>query len=189
MYSYDLLNRVEKVTRKYDGRDVSTQYTYDEAGNKLTERNERGYETSYSYDKLNRVESTTDAEKNTFRLTYDHAGNKLSETNAKGDTMTYAYDKLNRPVTVTDAYNKIISAKVYDANGNISKEIDAEGYLSADNDEARYGILYTYNLANLLITKATPKAAAKDKYSIKYTYNQYGQAVKQTDSLENTTAY
>jgi len=188
-YTYDLLNRVEKVTRKYDGRDVSIQYTYDNAGNKLTEKNERGYETTYAYDKLNRVESTTDALKNTFTLTYDLAGNKLIETNVKGDTMTYAYDKLNRPVTVTDAYNKVISSKVYDANGNIIKEIDAKGYLSADNDEARYGTLYTYNLANLLTTKSTPEAAEKDKYSIKYAYNQYGEVIKQTDSLGNATTY
>ncbi|MHB8065665.1 MAG: hypothetical protein ACYDG2_24110, partial [Ruminiclostridium sp.] len=85
-----------------------------------------------------------------LKYKYDLAGNKLSETNAKGDTMTYAYDKLNRLQTVTDTYDKVISTKVYDANGNISKEIDAAGYLSADNDEARYGTLYTYNLANLL---------------------------------------
>ena len=189
VYSYDLLNRIEKVTRKYNGRDVSTQYTYDTAGNNLTEKNERGFETSYTYDKLNRVESTTDALKNLYKITYDLAGNKLSETNTKGDTMTYGYDKLNRLVTVTDAYSKVISRKVYDNNGNIIKEIDAKGYLSADNDEARYGTLYTYNLANLLTTKTTPEAAAKDKYSIKYNYNQYCEVVKQTDSLENATAY
>ncbi len=166
-YSYDLLNRVEKVTVKYNGRDVSTEYTYDNAGNRITEKNGRGYTNTYTYDSLNRVESITDAKNNTLKYKYDLAGNKLSETNAKGDNMTYAYDNLNRLVTVSDSYNKVISRRVYDANGNITKEIDAQGYLSADNDQARYGTIYTYNLANLLTTKSTPEAVERNTYTTK----------------------
>lgn len=59
--------------------------------------------------------------------TYDLAGNKLSEKNAKGDTVSYAYDRLNRLKTVTDAYDWVVSGRVYDANGNVTKETDAEG--------------------------------------------------------------
>ena len=188
-YSYDLLNRLEKHTRKYDGRDVFTQYTYDATGNMLTVRNERGYTTSYTYDRLNRVETITDAKNNQYRYTYDLTGNKLTETNAKGYTMTYDYDSLNRLRTVTDAYGKVISRRVYDASGNITKEIDAEGYQSAGDDEARYGTVYAYNLANLLVSKSTPEALEKNKISIKYSYNQYGEVTKQTDGLGSTTSY
>ncbi len=188
-YSYDLLNRLEKITIKYEGKDVFTQYTYDASGNKLTERNGHGYTTSYTYDKLNRVETITDAKNNQYRYTYDLAGNKLSETNSKGYTMTYDYDSLNRLQTVTDAYNKVISRRVYDENGNIIKEIDAEGYQSAGDDEARYGTVYAYNLANLIVSKSTPEALEKSKISIKYTYNQYGEVTKQTDGLGSTTSY
>ena len=188
-YSYDLLNRLEMTTRKYDGRNVLTQYTYDAAGNMLTVKNERGYTTVYTYDGLNRVETITDAKNNQYRYAYDLSGNKLSETNAKGYTMTYDYDKLNRLQTVTDAYNKVISRKVYDANGNIIKEIDAEGYQSAGDDESRYGTIYTYNLANMIVSYSTPEAEEKNKISIKYTYNQYGEVIKQTDGLGSTISY
>jgi uncharacterized protein RhaS with RHS repeats len=34
-YTYDLLNRLEKISKKYNGTDVLTSYTYDEAGNKI----------------------------------------------------------------------------------------------------------------------------------------------------------
>lgn len=188
-YTYDVLNRLEEITRKYNGTDGSISYTYDECGNKIAEKNERGFETKCTYDKLNRVKTLTDALNNTLSNTYDLAGNKLSETNSKGDTMTYTYDKLNRVVTVIDSYDRVINKKVYDANGNVIKEIDALGYLSADNDDSRYGTLYTYDLANRLIAKATPEAAAQNKVSSRYEYNQYGEVVKQTDGLGNTYTY
>ncbi len=188
-YSYDILNRLEKITRKYGSRDVFTQYTYDAAGNQLTVMNERGYTTWYTYDKLNRVETITDPKNNQYSYTYDLAGNRLTETNAKGYTMTYEYDALNRLQTVTDAYNKVISRKVYDANGNVIKEIDAEGYQSANDDESRFGTIYTYNLGNLLVSISTPEAADKKKISNKFTYNQYGEVTKQTDALDCTTSY
>jgi RHS repeat-associated protein len=188
-YSYDVLNRLGKVIRKYDGRDVSTSYTYDESGNRLSEKNERGFETRFTYDELSRVKTLTDAINNTISYTFDLAGNKLSETNSKGDTMAYAYDKLNRVVTVTDSYGLVVSKKVYDANGNIVKEIDALGYLSADDDASRYGTLFTYDLANRLVARAAPEAATQDKITASYEYNQYGEVVKQTDGTGNTSTY
>ena len=196
VFSYDELNRLVKATRKFGNGDlntqysnISTQYTYDKAGNKVSEENTRGYKTIYTYDNMNRVESVTDALKNPFKYAYDMAGNKLSETNSKGDSMTYGYDKLNRIVTITDVYKKVVGRKVYDANSNVTKDIDAKGYLSGNDDNSRYGTVYTYDLARRLVTKATPEAAAKGKYTIKYEYNQYSEVVKQTDALDNATAY
>lgn len=88
-YTYDELNRLTKVTRKYDDgsgiiKDVFSQYTYDAVGNKEAVTNERGYETKYTYDELNRVKTITDAENSTIEYNYDLAGNKTSETNVKG---------------------------------------------------------------------------------------------------------
>ncbi len=192
-YAYDELNRLSKVTRKYEDdtgniKDVYTQYTYDAVGNKETVINERGFGTTYTYDELNRVKTIEDAENSTIEYNYDLAGNKTSETNAKG-TMTYDYDKLNRLKTVTDAYNKVISRNLYDANGNIIKTIDALGYLSGSTDESRYGTEYSYNLANMLIVKSTPEAVEKNTYTTKYDYNHYGELIKQINSLGEATAY
>ena len=103
--------------------------------------------------------------------------------------MTYAYDRRNRVSTITDANNKVISCKEYDANGNVIKDIDAEGYKSGSSNQIRYGTQYTYNLANLLIAKTTPEAAAKGGITAKYTYNLFGEVLSQTDGTGNTTTY
>jgi YD repeat-containing protein len=87
--TYDVLNRVEKVMTKVNGSEVYKQFTYDEVGNTITEHNERGFTTTYTYDSLNRVLTMTNPNNQTYRMTYDLAGNKLSETNALGHTMSY----------------------------------------------------------------------------------------------------
>ena len=72
------------------------------------------------------------------------------------------------------------------------KSIDAKGYLSANNDNDRYGTLYTYDLANRLLRVVDPEIAAYKepaKYSMKYEYNQFGEKVKAVDAPENTTTY
>jgi RHS repeat-associated protein len=191
-YTYDKLNRPDKVIRKANGQDVYTQTLYDEAGNKSAERNERGYTTRYTYDSMNRLLTVTDAENHAMTYTYDLAGNKQTEQNAKGDVMTYEYDKLNRVVNVIDPYGKVVNHYVYDANGNVVKSNDAKGYLSADSDDARYGWLYTYDLANRLVSKTDPELAARRggaAFSASYSYNPAGEKIKETDALGNATTY
>jgi RHS repeat-associated protein len=188
-YSYDALNRLEKVTRKYNGADVSVRYTYDAAGNRLEEENERGYVTKYAYDVMNRLTAITDPDGYTLTYGYDLAGNRITVTNAKGHTITYSYDLLNREENVTDACSVIISRKLYDKNGNMIKAIEAKGYLSASGDDARYGTVYTYDLANRLTGMAKPEAAAQGKTTETYKYNVFGEQIKVTDALGNATAY
>ncbi|WP_158301673.1 RHS repeat-associated core domain-containing protein [Paenibacillus mesophilus] len=191
-YTYDALNRVDKVIRKYGGTDVYQQYAYDEVGNRISMRNERGFETKYTYDRMNRVLTMTDPEQHTFTYGYDLAGNKVTETNAKGHTMTYGYDQLNRLVTVTDPYNKVVTRNVLDVNGNAVKKIDAVGYQSANSDEERYGWTYTYDLANRLVRVLDPELAAKNKPELStwtYRYNPAGEKIKETNALGHSTSY
>jgi len=183
-YRYDILNRLESIDRKYNGSSVSAEYSYDEAGNKIREINEKGDEIAYTYDSMNRLKTVTDAMNYTYEYRYDPAGNKTGETNPKGDTMSYTYDRLNRVVEVIDPYNKVISSKVYDRRGNIVKDIDAKGYLSADTDEGRYGIEYEYDLAGRAAKVTGPEGGAT-----RYEYSQYGELIKNTDPLGNATQY
>jgi YD repeat-containing protein len=188
-YSYDTLNRLEKVTRKYNGSDISVTYAYDAVGNRIEEKNERGYVTKYAYDPVNRLKAVTDANGHTIAYGYDLVGNRTSVTNSKGDTFTHSYDRLNREENVTDAYGIVISRKLYDANGNLVKAIEAKGYLAASSDDVRYGTLYAYDLANRLTTVAKPEAALQGKTTETYEYNPFGERVKVTDALSNATAY
>ena len=189
VYAYDALSRLERVSWQQEGREVSTRYSYDGAGNRIAETDGRGFTAKSAYDALNRLETLTDPQGNTLTYTYDLAGNKLSEKNAKGDTVSYAYDRLNRLKTVTDAYDRVVSGRVYDANGNVTKETDAQGYSSGSDDAGRYGTVYTYDLAGRLTSRTTPEAAAQGKISAKYEYNQYGEMTRQTDALGSSITY
>ena len=123
----------------------TTAFTYDQAGNKLTETDALGntteYEydgnhnkikvtlpdglgiTSFEYDLVNRLVSTTDGRGNVWsklyyadgRLhkeidplgnenvyTYDPNGNILTETDGSGRIVTHTYDVMNRRLTTTD---------------------------------------------------------------------------------------
>lgn len=173
-FTYDPLNRLEKVIRKHDEKDVYLQYAYDPAGNRIEERDVRGNRTTYTYDSQNRLKTVTAANDSTMTYAYDPAGNKVSETNAKGHSITYAYDKMNRILSITDPYNVVISQREYDANGNLIGQTDAKGYRTT----------YAYNLGNLLVEMTDPENA-----STTYRYNQYGQSIRQTDGMGESTHY
>ena len=182
-FEYDSLNRLVKDIRLADTEDI--------------------YEAS----KLPNVEALKDSEyPDKLRLItqyeYDMLGNKIKvyspqafaygEDDISGRAAyitVYTYDVLNRLKTVTDAYDRVVSGRVYDANGNVTKETDAEGYSSASDDTRRYGTVYTYDLAGRLTSRTTPEAAAQGKTSAKYEYNQYGELTRQTDALGSSTTY
>jgi RHS repeat-associated protein len=141
---------------------------------------------------VNRLQTITDPKQSTITYQYDLTGNKKSETNAKNHTMTYEYDKLNRLVTVIDPYNKVVTRNIYDANNNITKVIDGKGYLSAGTDDARYGTLYFYDLANRLVKITDPEIAETNDPNLstsKYQYNTVGQIIRETDGLGNAKVY
>ncbi|OMF86246.1 hypothetical protein BK146_27790 [Paenibacillus sp. FSL R7-0333] len=191
-YTYDILNRPEKFIRYKGDTAVYKQYEYDEAGNKITSRDERGGVTRYQYDAINRLTVTTNTKGKEFTSGYDLSGNKIQEENAKGHTISYTYDKLNRLILTKDPDGTVISKNIYDANSNITKKIDAKGYAAGSTDSAQYGSIYQYDLANRLVAFIDPELAVLNgtsKFTTKYQYNIYGDMVSQTDALGNFIQY
>ena len=204
-YVYDELNRMTKTIRKVNGVDVYSQTTFDEVGNRILERNERGFVTEYAYDDMNRLERKLDAELHEFKYKYDLAGNLTLSKDANGNTFGYEYDKLNRVVTVTDPYKTVIARNVYDPAGNITKKIDAKGYASAGTDGDRYGIKITYDLSGRVST-VTDAEGSKTEYryspagerlleansngeSYSYLYDNAGRLTEVQDPLGSITSY
>ncbi|WP_233182425.1 RHS repeat-associated core domain-containing protein [Paenibacillus sonchi] len=191
-FSYDAMNRLEKMIRRQGTADIVRQYSYDAVGNKISDKDERGFVTSYTYDSVNRLTVVTDPEGQKFTTTYDLAGNKTSDTNAKGYSMSYTYDKLNRLSLTIDPYGTVVGKKIYDVNSNVIKMIDAKGYAAGDTDALRYGTLYRYDLANRVTASIDPVLAGKNgasKFTTAYQYNAYGNLTQKTDALGNATRY
>ena len=186
-YGYDALLRLESVGAVYKGSVANTVYTYDENGNIKAVKDALNNVTEYDYDQMDRLKKVTYAKGTgvSYQVSYqyDLAGNKTAETLPSG-TWLYEYDLLNRLSTTKDPYNTVTGKNIYDDNGNISKKIDGRGYLSANNDNARYGTVYTYNKANLI--EAVTDA---EGVTIEYKYNAFGEMAEMKDGLANTTVY
>ncbi len=144
----------------YTGVDgVVESYTYDAAGNKLSETVhdpnalattgalDPDRVTRYSYDFNNRLATQTNGD-NVQTLGYDKAGNVVSKTDALGNVTETAYDLNNRVSSVTDALGQSISYG-YDSAGNLTTVTDGRGYTTT----------YTYDLAGRVLTEETPDFA------------------------------
>ncbi|MDR3586821.1 MAG: hypothetical protein P4L59_16130 [Desulfosporosinus sp.] len=162
--TYDSMNRPKTVT---DSETDTSLKTYSEA------------------QIISLAGQMTNSLKKTVTYGYDLAGNKTSLIDANGYETDYAYDCLNRLQTIkapydpskpdssTNPHNQVIDEKVYDENSNLSKEIDAKGYLSGSDDSSRYGTAYTYDYANHLLTVLDPEGKSKGlAFTTQYVYNQ-----------------
>ncbi len=119
--------------------------------------------TSFAYDKLGRVASTTDALGFYESYGYDAFGNRTSVTAKSatgtigaGLTTTYTFDRRGQlltetlPVPTYDSAGNVVSAAIvsryeYDARGNRTKNVEA------DNLAARRTTTYVYDKNNRLI--------------------------------------
>jgi len=113
---YDPLMRLTGITVKDASQSLamSYQYTYDKAGNILTNNTEQGSST-YLYDRLYQLTQAAYPNLPTDTYTYDPIGNRLTDTQVTGQ---WTYDANNQLGT----YGNVILA--YDATGNIIQKTD-----------------------------------------------------------------
>lgn len=212
-YEYDNLDRV--ITTTVDGLDEygnKTKHvsfmTYDFNGNVLTVTDAEENLTQNIYDQKGLLIKTIDAENGITAYDYDNMGRLIAKVlpenyveGAKLEEMSravYTYDSMNRIVLEQDIYFdestkefRTITSKAYqyDANGNVTKELDALGYASgtgttvSEKIATGYGNISTYNDANMLITTLSP--VSKDKglaYDVKITYDAAGRKTSETNA-------
>ncbi len=186
-YTFYGNNLVKGVTNKLADGTVIDQfsYVYDGAGN-LTSKTElangvmRG-ETTYTYDKQNRLVSVTNPDGSTTSYTYDKAGNRATETTVENGVETvksYIYNGRNQLLTVETFIGEALISKTeytYDANGNQLTETKTENGITV------VVLANEYDLRNQLICSITEDAV------INNTYNASGYRVEKTVSKNGTT--
>ncbi|MCA8960341.1 MAG: RHS repeat protein, partial [Planctomycetes bacterium] len=173
-YTYDAMDRLlrEDVAFFDEGGDVgdglsSKIMTYADDSQLVTETDDNGNTTAYSYDSVNRLSQVTDAKGNSTSYSYDGNENVLSETETeKSDlstpdemfTVTYSYDNLDRMIRKVDPVGDIVEFG-YDSRNNQTHLFDARRGGSADPES---GNRTTYEYDGLDRLTATRRVMTDD---------------------------
>lgn len=107
---------------------VGLIFTYN--GTELSKVNLPGgryYDLSYQN---GRISSVTDNSGRSVSYQYDSNGNLITYTNTRGGTFQYVYDTQNRIVSITDPKGITFVQNIYDGNGKVIEQRDANNNVS-----------------------------------------------------------
>lgn len=116
-----------------------TSYDYDLVGNVISTTDAKGQKTQLAFDTLNRLISISYADGKSVAYSYDADGKRTSMADSHGTT-GYAYDSLDRLTSVTHPGGKIVKY-AYDAVGNRTSLTYPDGKL----------LSYSFDPANRLV--------------------------------------
>ena len=178
-YTYDNLGQLLK--EELTTGEVK-EYNYDKVGNvtlfKLTKDGVQKFNTVYSYDKLDRVQSITNGT-NVSSYTYDRNG-RLSESTTNGTTTTYGYNRAGWVTSLaTQSGNSQLQSHSYQyyPDGNISQKQSTVGTLSEQ-------VSYQYDDAGRLVREQTGNDITE------FTYDNYSNRATMTNgNTANTYTY
>ena len=127
--NYDALGRPQsKSTLQENGSTLNAMYSYVGLS---TDIDANGLYMSRTYNSLNMLVSTTDANVGSTHYAYDAAKNPITIKDASGSLIKARYDALGRKLYVNDP-NQGITTFSYNDFGEVEKEVDA------NNDSIRY---------------------------------------------------
>ncbi|MDB6034581.1 MAG: wapA, partial [Verrucomicrobiales bacterium] len=129
-FAYDGFNR---CIAEWDNLNNVHAYFFDSRGNRVSEMEPRGNETTCAYDGLGRVTDTTHYNGtkehgitiNTTHVEYRNM-RRASATDANGNTTAYGYDSLDRCTSIQQA-DGTTQTFGFDERGNCVRAIDANG--------------------------------------------------------------
>jgi RHS repeat-associated protein len=191
---YDAKGNPVKMT---DADNKGTQLEYDTRG-LLTAVKDALFPvhpaTTFTYDTLGRLLTTTDPLNRTTTLTYDAAGNVATSTDALNRTTSFEYDAFNRLKKVTYPATGV-TEYTYDGNGNLvtvkdaknqttTFTYDAKNRLASTTDPLGKTETYAYDGADNLLTRVTPK-----NDTISFAYDAINQLLSKTLPGNQVTSY
>jgi RHS repeat-associated protein len=196
-YSYDPATLgIATIT---DPNGHTRRYTYDPAGNTLSDTDGLDHQQSWTYDTLNNPRTHTDRNGNTTIYSYDARGNLTTVSRALGAqnrTTTLAHSDPQHPADVTASTdpNGKTSSYSYDTNGDLASVTDPNGNTTS----------YTYNTIGQRTSLTNPRTnitsydydnagrpttiTAPGGHVTSYTYDHAGRQLSVTDPADHTTA-
>ncbi|MEU7230348.1 LamG-like jellyroll fold domain-containing protein [Streptomyces chrestomyceticus] len=183
--TYDELGRrrTDTTLERYPApQNLTTTYTWDDAGNQTASTTPMGRTTTAAYNAAGEVVKTTSPAAGTTAFAYDALGRRTEITDPTGRKSTISYDGWGH-VTGTAAYgtgDKPLSATsaTYDADGN---QVSATNATQAKTTRA-------YDALGRMTQQTEPVADGKT-ITTGFGYDALGHRTRLTDGRGNTTTY
>jgi len=183
-YTYTPTGKLDTITYP----DTTTEFSYNQHDDLVGMEDSIG-NTSYTYNAIHRLKSSTNPHGFTVSYTYDKNGNLIELTYPGGDKVIYTYNKLNQLKTVkidwinqTATYNYDVAGRLVSLtnfNGTVTTYgyDDADRLTSLDNKKSNNSIIASYQFAldgngNRTETiQNEPLAPILNTDTVSYTYN------------------
>jgi RHS repeat-associated protein len=197
-YGYDALSRQISISNPAIQSTPLLQKTYTPDGVLATLTDANNHATSFAYDGLDRLSTTTYSLGSTETLTYDADNNVLTRKTRAGPTITFTYDTLNRLATKTPPSPAPVVTYNYDLASRVTGISDTsaaiEPAVPPGGTPVQYAATYIYDAMNRptgVSWSPAPAAAAPTASSVKFghTYNQANQRIGQTISDNSWVNY
>jgi RHS repeat-associated protein len=173
-YEYNSSDELIVVT---DPNKHKTEYGYDSAGNKTSEKDANGNETKWTYNSTHDVETMTlpKGEKTTIKRD-THGNPEVIERPAPGSKTQKTMYKYNTNGDLTEETNPLENKTKY--------EYDTYGDRESESDPASDKRTWKYNEDSQEIEETSPR-----KFTTKTERDEQGRPLKVTDPLGHTTKY
>lgn len=178
--TYDIDPANGNRLKETDPLGQTREWTYDNHGNVLSEKDKRGNLTTYVYDAFGNRNQTTDRVSQVWAASYDAVGNVIDKTDPLGHKTCYQYDGLNRLTQQREACGTAIeklTVYTYDGQGNRTQVVDANNHPTT----------YQYDHRQRLV-KTTDALPPPNNFSTQ-TYDGNDNRISYTDKNTHTTAY
>ncbi|RYY73344.1 MAG: hypothetical protein EOO52_18255 [Gammaproteobacteria bacterium] len=180
--TYDAADRLIKSSNVMG---AATRYEYDAMGQVKKVTNDLGNSLYYEYDAAGRRTKVTDEKGYSIKTKYDLAGNVVEVTDPNNQSVKNTYDILGRPLTITSPEGRVTKFESYDANGNLTRMVDANAMAGLQPRNSQGASLFNqYDEFDRVVFSQNAKNEAT-----RYTFDLLGNRTGVVDALNQTTKF